>query len=440
MSDLLPTLQNSVAAHVPAGASLCVAYSGGCDSTALLHAATAGLDHPVRAVHINHGLHPDAASWAAHCDALGKRLGVPTQIIAVDVDRHAGDGLEAAARAARYAAFAECLEQGEWLLTAHHRDDQLETVLLRLLRGAGPSGLAGIPRWAPFAAGYVLRPWLDRRRTELRDYVRRHDLPWLDDPSNQDASLDRNYLRREVLPLIEARWPAAAVTTARAAALCAETAELLDALAAQDARRAVHGDTVDVQVLRDLSAPRRRLLMRYFLHQQGVGAPSRARLTDGLQQLLSDRDDAEPALKWSAGELRRYRDRLYLLRVDPETSETDRPWSGRGKLALGPLSGELELQAVDGDGVRRELIAAGVDVRFRRGGEMLRPAGDDHERSLKSLFQAAGVVPWMRAHVPLLYVGDRLVAVADLWLAADCVAAPDEPALRVRWSPGAALR
>ena len=142
MSDLLHALQMSVAEHAPAGASLCVAFSGGCDSTALLHAATAGLDHPVRAVHINHGLHAQSDDWAAHCHAMGKQLGVATEIIAVDVDRHAGAGLEAAARDARYAAFAQCLGEGEWLLTAHHRDDQLETVLLRLLRGAGPTGLA----------------------------------------------------------------------------------------------------------------------------------------------------------------------------------------------------------------------------------------------------------------------------------------------------------
>ncbi|MDJ0929408.1 MAG: tRNA lysidine(34) synthetase TilS [Gammaproteobacteria bacterium] len=440
MSDLLHVLQTRVADHVPAGAPLCIAFSGGCDSTALLHAATAGLDHPVRALHINHGLHAQATNWAAHCHAIGKRFGVTTEIVAVAVDRRAGDGLEAAARAARYAAFAESLGDGEWLLTAHHRDDQLETVLLRLLRGAGPRGLAGIPDCAPFASGHVLRPWLERRRAELREYATRHDLEWLDDPSNQDAALDRNYLRREIVPLIEDRWPAAAVTTARAAALCAETAELLEALAAQDARRAVQADTVDVPVLRELSAPRQRLLLRYFLDRQGVVPPSQARLTDGLRQLLSKRDDAEPAVKWSAGELRRYRDRLYLLRFDPDEDESDREWSGQGKLSLGPLSGELELEAAAGDGIPQAVVAGGVNVRFRSGGETLRPAGDDHHRSLKSLYQSAGIVPWMRAHVPLLYVDDRLVAVADLWLAAECVASPDEPAFRVKWSPGAALR
>lgn len=426
--------------------SWCVALSGGLDSTVLLH-ALAGLRRctlqgPLRAIHVNHQLHPAAGEWAVRCGALCRRIGVPLEIRLVEVDLRSGEGPEAAARRARYAAFRQCIGPGEQLLTAHHMDDQAETILLNLLRGSGVSGLAGIPEAMPLGAGLVRRPLLGLPRARLLEYARVHCLDWVEDPANRDERMDRNYLRSIVLPALRRRWPAAAPVLARSARLCGEAAGLLVELAQRDAYRVVKRGRIELPALRRLSAARQRNLLRQLCRRELGSAPGEARLRTGLSQLLDAGSDRAPALVWPGGEIRRYRDRLYLLPPDwdvdrPAPAEPVRP--GR-VLELGPGHGRLRLTRVHTGGIAAELAVAGLTVRFRVGGEKIRPLGAAHHRKLKTLLQEHGVVPWMRGRLPLLYAGERLAAIADIWVAAECAAPVGQSGYRVRWDQHAAVR
>ena len=247
-------LVSRFAALVPAypDVSLCVALSGGVDSTALLGALAARRSTfaRVRALHVDHGLRPAAKEWARHCRSLARRVHVPLKVLTTRVERGRGESLEAAAREARYRLLASALEPGEVLLTAHHSDDQLETVLLQLFRGSGLPGLAGMPAQAPFAKGWLVRPLLSRSRAELENWAREKQLTWVDDDSNADDQLDRNYLRLHVLPRIRERWPGSATAVARSARHAAEAQTLLDALALADVDRARYGEALSVKTLR----------------------------------------------------------------------------------------------------------------------------------------------------------------------------------------------
>ncbi|MGI9331267.1 MAG: tRNA lysidine(34) synthetase TilS [Gammaproteobacteria bacterium] len=437
MGKVTESLQAALKQSGATSAALCVAFSGGRDSTTLLHSlARLHLGVPLRAIHIDHAMHPDSARWAEHCLQVGRQLEVPVEIVRVQVA--AGTrGPEAAAREARYAALRAALQPGEYLLTAHHRDDQLETVLLRLMRGSGPVGIAGIRTLSSFAPGYLLRPLLELSGSQIQRYAVKHELTWLEDPSNADVGYDRNYLRQEVIPRLSRRWPAAAQVGARAARLGHEAAQLLDELAVQDAVGIVQGDVLELTALRQLSGRRQRNLLRSFLRQRDLPVPGEAALDEGLAQLLQARADGAPRLAWPGGELRRYRERLYLLSRHPDAlaPPASRSWDTREAVELGPLAGSLAwLPAPDAP-------AAGppqLTVRFRRGGERLQRHGC-HVR-LKNLFQAAGIVPWMRPHVPLIYAGEELLTVGDLWYADDWAHQPWAAGARVHWSPREALR
>src|SRR6185312_971686 len=268
---------------------LCVALSGGIDSTALLaalaEARPAGRrggtrDVRLRALHVNHGLHPNATRWSAHCRKLARRLGVPLSVIPVSVPRERGASLEEAARAARYRCFAQQLQRGEALLTAHTQDDQLETVLLQLLRGSGLPGLAAMPPVAPLGPGTLVRPLLARSRVELEAWAREHDLAWIEDDTNLDERFDRNYLRRRVLPAVRARWPGAGAAVARSARHAAEAQRLLTVLAQADLERARDGAALSVKALRSLPPDRRRNLLRWWIAASGRPAPDTRRLEE----------------------------------------------------------------------------------------------------------------------------------------------------------------
>ena len=417
-----------------------MALSGGMDSTVLVH-ALAGPDAPaaappLRAIHVNHGLHVEAARWAEHCQALCDELAVPLTILNVSVATGHAGGLEAAARAARYSALGECLQPGECLVTAHHQEDQLETILLRLMRGTGIDGLAGIAPRRRFAAGWLQRPLLDIPQSELVAYATRHRLEWVDDPSNANEQADRNFLRLRVVPLLRQRWPGMAATATRTARIARETSTLLADLAAFDAQQAVSGDVIDLRSFRTLGRSRQLNLVRHLIRERGLPMPSEVQLRQGAEQLLSAGSDKLPVMRWDAGQLRRYRDCLYLLNADPEQAARELPaeyvWQAAGEpLELGSLRGRLRLEPVAGGGI--SLPATSLHVRFRSGGERIRGAGHAHHARLKKLFQGWGVLPWMRAHVPLIYAGRRLVCVADLMTAADAAVEGDEPGFRIRW-------
>ena len=443
MSSPLADIPQSLREAFPGGASLCVALSGGRDSSVLLH-ALAGLRErtgwQLRAVHVDHGLQPAAAAWARHCAAFCASLGVPLRVRHVVPAIDAGRGLEAAARDARYAALGAELGPGEWLLTAHHQDDQLETVLLHLLRGSGVHGLAGIPSRSDFAQGRLCRPLLGVSCESIAAYAQEHALGWIEDPSNADTALDRNFLRARVVPALRQRWPAAALAAGRSARLAAEAADLLEDLARIDGDLVMQGETLSLPPFRELGAPRQRNLVRYLLRQRGWRMPPEQRLVAGLQQLVGARVDRHPVLAWSGYSIRRFRERLYFVADSPAVDQAEpHVWSGEGVLQLGGPRGELRLQPTTGAGLAARIVGGGLQVAFRAGGEAMRSDGDAHHRTLKYLFQQHAVVPWMRSHIPLLYVDGELAAVADLWLADWAVAGPGEAGLLVAWDGHAAI-
>jgi len=414
-----------------------VAFSGGLDSTVLL-ATLCRLQPParIRAAHVDHGLHPHSATWGTHCARVAADYGVELVGVRVAVDRTSGEGLEAAAREARYSALRDLLEPGEWLLTAHHSDDQLETVLLRLLRGTGIRGLRGIIGFGPFGAGWLGRPLLGFTREELRAEASLRKLAWIDDPSNLESRHDRNYLRLHVLPPLRARWPAVAQQAERLAEQASEAEQLLEAVAAEDARALAAPWHVPRAMLAALEPMRQRNLLRHLLRGAGLDTPSARKLDELRRALLDSHAESRTRVRWPSGEGRVYREALHLLAPLPSASPSGYAAPiAAGETWVGP-EGRLTLErARDVDGLPQSWLDRGLTLRFRSGGERFRPRGRDHHHSLKHLFQESGVVPWMRDRVPLLYRGDVLAAIGDLWISADVDAAPaSEPRWRVRWT------
>jgi tRNA(Ile)-lysidine synthase len=412
-----------------------VAFSGGVDSTVLLASLVSlRIAGELRALHVDHGLASESADWARHCRDVAARFGVDCRVSRVVVGQRGGRGLEAAARAARYAAIREQIVSGEIVVTAHHGDDQLETVLLRLVRGAGVAGLAAIADWSGFGPGFLARPLLDFTRGEIVAEAERLGLTWLEDPANADLHHDRNYMRREVVPKLVARWPAAARAAVRMSRNARDADRLLDELALADLGAVTYPPRIPRARLRDLDPARRRNALRHLIERSGLPIPDSRQLEELDRSLAVIRPDARVCVRWPGAEARTYRDYLYLLAPLPQVDAPpaaklapEQPWRGVG--------GQLELVFAAGPGLPDVWARSGLEIRFRRGGERFKPQGDAHQRTLKYLFQEAGIVPWMRDRVPLLYWSDRLVAVADLWLVDDVEHVVDgEPRWRVVWT------
>ncbi len=421
-SQILLERLTALTAAEPASRWL-VAFSGGVDSTVLLHALSSARD-PTQAevigIHVNHGLHRDAPEWEQHCRAFAEKLGVTYLSRQVTVDSELKSGPEAAARQARYAVLQTLMEEGDCLLSAHHEEDQAETLVLNLLRGSGVAGLAGIGAAQSFGRGRLLRPLLGVSGEAIQDYAKRHELAWIEDPSNADTRFDRNFLRREILPQLASRWPAAAARLKQSADLASEASALLKDLADIDLAAAGGPERLDLQALRALSPARQRNLLRQAISLCGLPPPPATRLYQALHELLPAREDAQPLVAWPGAELRRYRNHLYVMpamaSLPDEPAQVLHPAES---LDLGPGMGRLALEADAETGIRPNLANAGLQVRYRHGGEEIRPAGHDCTHKLKKLLQQEGIVPWMRERLPLLYAGEQLVAVADLWIADD---------------------
>lgn len=418
-----------------------VAFSGGLDSTVLLHAMAAlrpRLGAGLCAVHVNHGLQAAAADWARQCQEVCDGLGVQLRNIGVDARPASGESPEAAARHARYDALRALTEAGDCLLTAHHQDDQAETVLLQLLRGSGVAGLAAMPAQTPFAAGWHARPLLDLSRDELQAYAAAHALRWIDDPSNFDTGLRRNYLRHEILPRLRQQWPAFARTLSRSAAHNAETARLLDEIGAEDFA-VVAGPkaaTLSIDALMQLSPERLNNVVRYWLRALELPLPSTAHLERLHEDILKAAQDSAPLLAWPGAEVRRYRSLLYAMwPLPPHDPEQVVAWDLTAPLDLPTCGGCLDARHVAGHGLRRVLLKdRPVTVRFRRGGEHCRPAGRGHTHELRKLLQESAVPPWLRERVPLLYVGEELAAVADLFVCEGFQAGAGEAGMELEWT------
>ncbi len=415
--------------HSPAAtAPLCVAFSGGEDSTALLGllAQLPAVKARLRAVHIDHGLHPQSHRWARAAQASCRALGVPCATRRLQLTRSRGQSLEALARAGRYAALAGALRSGEVLLTAHHLEDQLETVLLQLLRGAGLPGLAAMPATSRLGAGFLLRPLLGVPRAALRAWVQARGLPCIEDPTNADAAFDRNYLRHQVLPLIVSRWRGAAGAVARSARHIAAAQELLDGLARTDVARAADGAALSVAALRALPLERRRNALRFWIGRSGRILPDARRLEEIAVVLLAARVGANPVVTWGPVQVQRHAGRLTLDERRPAAQAFEITWNPRRKSRLVlPLGlGQLQLVPAAHGLIDAAALPAQVTVRTRRGGERLRPRPGGPSRTLKSLLQQQAIALSERQQLPLLFAGEQLLAAADLWVDA-------------HWQPGA---
>lgn len=400
-----------------------VACSGGLDSTVLMHCAARSAALRARGlavVHVHHGLHADAEHWAQRVQAQAGALGLRCELRRVRVDPR-GRGLEAAARAARLAAFEDVLGAGEALLLAHHRDDQAETVLLRALRGTSVDGLGAMRARRALGRGWLLRPWLAQPRTALRAAAAALGLDWVEDPANADPRHDRSWLRQSLWPLLQARFPAAGERLARLAGHAAGVSEHIEALAAQtlEALRAADG-SLAVGGLLALDQALCGATLRRHARERGVAPPGFHELACLRAEVLGAAIDATPVRHWDGHEYRRYRDRLYLLAPTdtraPEDYELEWP-AGAASLALPAGLGELAL--FDPQGAPRG-APAGLRVRKRRGGECLRPAGRAHTRELRLLFQERGVPPWQRERVPLLWRDQELLAAVGVAHSAAC--------------------
>lgn len=431
MSQPLPSHLADALASVPS-APLCVAFSGGADSSALLHALASlpqARSRGLRALHVDHQLHPQSDDWAGHCRRFCASLQVPCTVITVQVDTASGRGLEAAAREARHVALAAHLQSGEWLLLGHHRDDQAETVLLKLLRGAGPEGLGGMRAQRPFGAGQLWRPLLGLSRQQLRDYALAHALSWIDDPSNDDTRLARNHLRHDILPALQRHWPQAVDSIVHSAMLSRAADE---ALRAQwlDAFATLHrpdDGSLDAAGWLSLAPALREPLLDHWLHALGLPAPTTAQRRQ-IERQCHARPGQRPCVRWPGTELHVWRGRLWALPPGAPAQNEDLLWHGES-LRLGD-GGTLSLSLPDAR------LAEPLRVRTRRGGERIKPAGDRHTRELRDLFQQGDVPPWRREACPLLHAGDELVAVADRWINERGMAIFDQAGALPQWRPG----
>jgi tRNA(Ile)-lysidine synthase len=426
------------------GARLCVAYSGGADSTALL--ATLAELRPrwhlrLRAMHVDHALVAGSAGRARQARATARHLGVPCTVLRRPVRAVRGESIEARARTTRYAALRAGLEADEWLLLAHHADDQLESVLLQLLRGAGPAGLAASPE----RAGRELRPLLPLRRAALRAALGQAGIAWTEDPSNADTRFDRNFLRHEVLPALLARWPGAPAAVARSARLAAEASQLLSAQAGALLDRACDGEALRASALRALAPPARRNLLRHWLQARGLPLPDERRLRELAGPLLKARADAQPCVRWDGAEVRRQADRLHALPRPAATAARAEAarwpegglswhWRRQPRLAL-PGGGVLELLPDPHGGLLHAALPPRLRVAPRAGGERL--GGAAGSRRVKELLRRQGLPAWQRGQVPLVHDDNQLLAVGDAWISP--AVAPVKGArgarLRLRWLP-----
>ena len=423
---------------------LCVALSGGLDSTVLLaglsRARAASTWPPLRAVHVDHGLHADSAAWAERCELQAMELQVPLAQVRVDARPAAGESPEAAARKARYGALAGCLAPGEVLLTAHHADDQLETVLLQWLRGGGLRSVAGMPAVAAFAGGWHARPLLGFSRSELHAWACEAGLAWLEDPSNLDSRFDRNFLRLEVLPVLRRRWPAAARTVGRVALQAAEALEVEAAIALSDLAAVEEGSAISLERLLGLPEPRQRWVLRAWLRRAGLPVPSAGTLAALLRDVTRSADDRVPCVNWPGARVYRYRGRLFGTAGEHEAAGVPLggTWHPGAVFDLGPL-GSLELLAATGIGLSRARLPRELQVAWRTAGELFRPAGAMHRRPLRKWLQERGVLPWLRERVPLVIAQGEIAAIGDLAYGHGFDARPDEPSWTVAWQGRPAL-
>lgn len=426
MNPLVQQLQQALEPYQPAAGPLkiCLAFSGGLDSRVLLELAwllqkSRPKQLQLSALHINHQLSQKADQWAAFCQQTCQHKNIPVKVARVTPDNYPGASLEARARQARYQIFSEHLQPGELLLQAHHRKDQAETLLLRLLRGAGTQGLASIPVSRPLGQGQLLRPLLNTPREELETFARSNQLQWVEDDSNQQDHFDRNYLRLNILPQLEKRFPAAEQNLALSAQLAREAQQLHQDLAELDLDKTLTAsdDCLDIPALLELPSYRRTNLLRFWLHQRQLPLPG-LHLWQSLEQFLIAREDAQPLVEWGETDnriqARRFQNRLYIetaSHFQPLPKNWQTTWNNQPPLTTpcGPI--KLQLRNTQTGETPSEL-----QVTTRQGGEKIR-LPNRGTRDVKRLLQERNLPPWQRQQLPFIWHQRQLIAVGDQLLA-----------------------
>lgn len=416
-----------------------MACSGGLDSVLLLWALATLIPQRIQVIHVNHGLHPDANRWADRVAQLCADWGIPCTLESVAVEAATGN-LEARAREARYSVFAQFLKPNDVLWMAHHLNDQVETFLMHLSRGAGLDGLQGIPQHRTLGQGLLVRPWLQLPKAILTDAAQILDLQWIEDPANANLAFDRNFVRHEVLPILLSRWPHLLQSVATAQMHLTEAQQSLSVYYEAQLRDML---AADGSLLLDpwfalASEPLQLSLLRLWLRRFMDRLPGFEQLRQIRTQVALSRPDAQGCVSVAGGSIRRFQQRLYWVKDRPEpplevflSGSAEAGWVGEHA-----SFGRFSLEPCVGAGVALDQLRHITPViRFRCGGEQMRPQGRQHHRDVKRLMQEYQIPPWWRSRMPLLFVGQDWVCLGDHCIAAEWVAAPDQPGLQPRWQP-----
>ena len=414
-----------------------IAFSGGVDSTVLAHLLVEGRRKlaGLRLIHVDHGLQSESAAWSRHCARMARTWRVPLVALKADIPRRKGVSPEAAARDARYTLLLEAMVPGEVLVTAQHRDDQVETLLLQLFRGAGVTGLSGMPAIATFGKGRIARPMLDISRGEIEALARESKVRWIEDPSNADTRFSRNFLRQRLMPLIREHWPGAEQAIARSATHMAVAASMLNEIAAQDLARLADGAGLSVSGLRALPMSRRRNALRAFIARFGIEMPESSRLREMSGPLLAARADAQPEVTWGDARIVRRAGRLELQKPRDDLSKfVAKSWRWQVDRRLILERGAIELVDDANGHIDLASLPEYIDVRTRRGGERLRLGAQTRTRTLKSLLQDSKIPVDERALIPLLFANEQLIAAGDRWIDVSIAATvKSRRRARLRW-------
>ncbi len=395
-----------------------IAYSGGLDSHVLLHLCSQQqtIKTKLTAVYVHHGLQEEADSWSIHCQQQAEQLGANFKLLRVNAKSSNKQSPEEAARDARYQALKQLLNPADVLLVAQHREDQLETVLLQLFRGAGVQGLSAMAEISTFGQGQLLRPLLDCSQQSLRDYAHQQSLNWVEDPSNQCNDFERNFLRNEIIPQLKTHWQALDKTVARTAKHCATTQQLLTELAVDWLAKLMNTDnSLSIHALLLLETHQQPLVIRQWFAHFHLKMPSVSFIDQLFNQVIAAKKEANPILKRHDCSIRRYQDKLYCLIM---SDEHFKPLCWLKKNEKLPLSNATYLQTYGTNtGIpQQRWQQSTITIKYRSGGEKIALPNRQGHHSLKKLFQEAKIPPWDREQIPLIYLDDNLVAIADLWI------------------------
>ena len=423
---------------------ICVSLSGGVDSIVLLNALYQILDKgfAIRAIHINHNLYEGSQRWSDFCQKKCDQIQIPINIHSIKVNITEGFGIEAAARKARYHKLQKSIQEREWLMTAHHQDDQLETILLRMARGTGVEGLQGIQKKFDFGRGNILRPLLDVSKNEILEYATKKKLDWVEDTSNQETYFDRNFLRMKVIPTIKERWPTFSSSVSRLSNISTQTSTLLKELAEQDLGFNYSIKNLNIEILKNKSIGRVINIIRFLILKNEMSVPSMKVLNSGVNTLLNPKS-VNPSMVWDNYCIKRYLDNLYFLQLSelqPQQGNQLINWPIDEPLKLDDNGSTLVAVMAKGQGLSLKKCHKNLDVQFRKGGESIRPVGHKITKKLKKLFQEDHIFPWVRDKIPLLYKKNELIGVGDLWFNQNYIASEEEDGFLVNWTRNISIK